>query len=144
VLDEAQEQPDDCEVTRIQIQEHRAGGIVANHCLGRNARALRELSTLGRDDKRLPIAVPGMRPLAQANRHRDCPRGDPAVCSLTVGYRTPCGGWSSGASQAASRRRAFCTLGRAALGFASGRARRSTLAGLRAIVIASPVAGLRP
>src|SRR6516164_11083773 len=45
---------------------------------------------------------------------------------------------------AASRRRAFCTDGSAAFAFASGRARTSTLAGLAAIVIASPVAGLRP
>ena len=45
---------------------------------------------------------------------------------------------------AASRRRAFCTDGSAALAFASGRARTSTLAGLAAIVISSPVAGLRP
>ena len=42
------------------------------------------------------------------------------------------------------RRRAFCTDGSAVLAFASGRARRSTLAGLAAIVISSPVAGLRP
>jgi hypothetical protein len=45
---------------------------------------------------------------------------------------------------AARRRRAFCTVGSAALAFASGRARRSTLAGLAAIVISSPVAGFRP
>jgi hypothetical protein len=45
---------------------------------------------------------------------------------------------------AASRRRAFGTDGSAALAFASGRARTSTLAGLAAIVISSPVAGLRP
>ena len=45
---------------------------------------------------------------------------------------------------AASRRRAFCTDGSAALAFASGRARTSTLAGLAAIVISAPVAGLRP
>src|SRR5205807_6747691 len=44
----------------------------------------------------------------------------------------------------ASRRRAFCTEGSASLTFASGRARTSTLAGLAAIVISSPVAGLRP
>src|SRR5690349_15555065 len=36
---------------------------------------------------------------------------------------------------AASRRRAFCTDGNAALAFANGRARTSTLAGLAAIVI---------
>ncbi len=45
---------------------------------------------------------------------------------------------------AESRRRAFCTDGSAAFAFASGRARTSTLAGLAAIVISSPVAGLRP
>ena len=45
---------------------------------------------------------------------------------------------------AASRRRAFCTDGSAAFAFASGRARTSTLAGVAAIVISSPVAGLRP
>ena len=65
-------------------------------------------------------------------------------CLLSVGYQEPDGEWCSGGSQAASRRRAFCTLGSAALAFASGRARTSTLAGLRAIVISSPVAGLRP
>jgi hypothetical protein len=43
-----------------------------------------------------------------------------------------------------SRRRAFCTDGKAAFALASGRARTSTLAGLAAIVISSPVAGLRP
>ena len=47
-------------------------------------------------------------------------------------------------SQAASRRRAFWTVGSAALAFASGRARRSTPAGLAGIVISSPVAGFRP
>src|SRR5450755_4581320 len=46
--------------------------------------------------------------------------------------------------QAASRRRAFCTDGSPALALASGRARTSTLAGLAAIVICSPVAGFRP
>jgi hypothetical protein len=46
--------------------------------------------------------------------------------------------------EAASRRRAFCTDGSAALAFAGGRALTSTLAGLAAIVISSPVAGLRP
>ena len=45
---------------------------------------------------------------------------------------------------AANRRRAFCTDGSAALALANGRARTSTLAGLAAIVISSPVAGLRP
>jgi hypothetical protein len=47
-------------------------------------------------------------------------------------------------AQAASRRRAFCTDGSAPFARASGRARKSTLAGLAAIVISSPVAGLRP
>jgi hypothetical protein len=47
-------------------------------------------------------------------------------------------------SHAASRRRAFCTDGSAPFARANGRARTSTLAGLAAIVIASPVAGLRP
>src|SRR5450755_5091323 len=46
--------------------------------------------------------------------------------------------------QAASRRRAFCTDGSALFARASGRARTSTLAGLAAIVISSPLAGLRP
>jgi len=45
---------------------------------------------------------------------------------------------------AARRRRAFCTDASAVFAIASGRARRSTLAGLAAIVISSPVAGLRP
>jgi hypothetical protein len=40
--------------------------------------------------------------------------------------------------------RVFCTVGSAAFAFASGRARRSTLAGLAVIVISSPVAGFRP
>ena len=48
------------------------------------------------------------------------------------------------ARQGAKRRRAFCTDGNAAFAFANGRARRSTLAGLAAISISSPVAGLRP
>ena len=48
-------------------------------------------------------------------------------------------------AQAASRRRAFCTgRQRAPFARANGRARKSTLAGLAAIVISSPVAGLRP
>lgn len=47
-------------------------------------------------------------------------------------------------AQAASRRLAFCTDGNAPFAFASGRARRSTLAGLAAMSISSPVAGLRP
>jgi hypothetical protein len=47
-------------------------------------------------------------------------------------------------AQAASRRRAFCTDGSAPFARASGRARKSTLAGFAAIVISSPVAGLRP
>jgi hypothetical protein len=45
---------------------------------------------------------------------------------------------------AASRRRAFCTDGSAPFARANTRARTSTLAGLAAIVISSPVAGLRP
>ena len=48
------------------------------------------------------------------------------------------------AAQAASRRQAFWTEGSAAFALVSGRARTSTLAGLAAIVISSPVAGLRP
>lgn len=47
-------------------------------------------------------------------------------------------------AQAASRRLAFCTDGNAPFAFASGRARRSTLAGLAAMSISSLVAGLRP
>src|SRR4051812_40002426 len=47
-------------------------------------------------------------------------------------------------AQAARRLRAFCTDGRAAFVFASARARTSTDAGFAAIVISSPVAGLRP
>jgi len=47
-------------------------------------------------------------------------------------------------AQAASRRRAFCTDGSAPFARATGRARKSTLAGLAAILISSPVAGLRP
>lgn len=47
---------------------------------------------------------------------------------------------SSGGGHAASRRRAFWTEGSAPLALANGRARRSTLAGLAAMVIASPVA----
>ena len=39
---------------------------------------------------------------------------------------------------------AFCTDGSAAFVFASGRARTTTDAGFAAIVISSPVAGLRP
>ncbi len=48
------------------------------------------------------------------------------------------------ARYAARRRRAFCTEGSAAFALANGRALRSTLAGLAAISISSPVAGLRP
>src|ERR1700727_3182469 len=52
------------------------------------------------------------------------------------------GGFS--AAPAARRRRAFCTERSAALALANGRERRSTVAGFLAIVISSPVAGLRP
>src|SRR5579872_2862210 len=48
------------------------------------------------------------------------------------------------AVQAASLRLAFWTVGAAAFAFASGRAFTVTAAGLAAIVISSPVAGLRP
>jgi hypothetical protein len=48
------------------------------------------------------------------------------------------------ARQAASLRRAFWMDGSASLAPLSGRARTSTLAGFALIVIASPVAGLRP
>lgn len=43
-----------------------------------------------------------------------------------------------------SRRLGFCTEGNAALAFASGRAKTSTLAGFAATEISSPVAGSRP
>jgi DNA-binding transcriptional ArsR family regulator len=92
----------------------------------------------------LPDRRPGRRPPTRRHSHiADSPLGSYRTCGWPWVSDARRARWSGG-SQAASRRRAFCTLGSAALAFASGRARTSTLAGLRAIVIFSPVAGLRP
>jgi len=90
--------------------------------------------------------IPGHRTFMGRHRRTTAPTPD-RCSSMRVGLWGPevRSVWTKPTSAGgASGRLAFCTDGTAALAFASGRARTSTLAGLAAIVISSPLAGLRP